>query len=387
MSSSSMPPPTPSASSGSTIPRIFVSHSHHDNAFCRPFVAHLRTRAGPSAGGVGTGGRPPDTAPPSLSAGPYADLVARLLPGIREAYEQENWHVVLDKAGYLTSEAPAASVPVEVYRVLGEARYETGDFAGARAILETALARDATDIVTLRLAGRACLHTANPSAAEGYLKKALALTDDATEWLALLTDYAEALIRLKQWPELVRRTDDALRLAPESAHWLDLRLQALLESGRDGDALVLLRTLTARPDAPARWWLERARLARQIREDDDEVRAALAGAEAIVPWNDPAVAQARRELLAPLAPPPPPELFPPRLASLGFFPQQAQDPKTGKPVDFIFPPTVSVPAGPLRMRFSHQEQLIEFTGMGFFRCRAGKIIEAWWNIEPLSLPR
>ena len=35
-----MAAPTPS------IPRIFVSHSHHDNNFCRPFVAHLRTALG-----------------------------------------------------------------------------------------------------------------------------------------------------------------------------------------------------------------------------------------------------------------------------------------------------------------------------------------------------
>jgi formylglycine-generating enzyme required for sulfatase activity len=31
-----------------TIPRIFVSHSHHDNGFCRPFVAHLRATLGVS---------------------------------------------------------------------------------------------------------------------------------------------------------------------------------------------------------------------------------------------------------------------------------------------------------------------------------------------------
>jgi len=34
-----------------------------------------------------------------------------------------------------------------------------------------------------------------------------------------------------------------------------------------------------------------------------------------------------------------------------------------------------------RMRYSHAETLVEFTGMGFFRCRDGKIIEAWWNID------
>ena len=28
------------------IPPLFVSHSHHDNSFCRPFVAHLRTALG-----------------------------------------------------------------------------------------------------------------------------------------------------------------------------------------------------------------------------------------------------------------------------------------------------------------------------------------------------
>lgn len=446
-----MTTPTPSAAAAG-IPRIFVSHSHHDNAFCRPFVAHLRTalsladpehifydesslHAGDawldriqreviarpiflviltphavnadyvgietrlairetvahkdtrllipllaeecdpnhlapvlldyqiadfvhqrydtsfeelvaclrtrSTPPVETGGRPLN-APTRPPADPWADLVARLLPGIHAAYEREHWHVVLDKAGYLASEVPAASVPAEVYRMLGEARYETGDFAGGRAALETALARDATDVATLRLAGRACLHSADPTAAEAYLKKALALSEDATERLALLTDYAEALIRLKQWPELLRRTDDALRFAPDSAHWLDLRLQALLESGQDSDALVLLRTLTARPDAPVRWWLEHARLARRVIEDDDEVRMALAGAEAIVPWNDPRIAQARRELLLP---PLTPEQVPAHLASLGFVSRQSKDPQTGKLASFIIPPTVNVPAG------------------------------------------
>ena len=37
-----------------------------------------------------------------------------------------------------------------------------------------------------------------------------------------------------------------------------------------------------------------------------------------------------------------------------------------------------------RMRYPHEAKLVEFTGMGFFRCRDGKLIEAWWNIDTLS---
>ncbi len=38
-----------------------------------------------------------------------------------------------------------------------------------------------------------------------------------------------------------------------------------------------------------------------------------------------------------------------------------------------------------RMRRPHAGKTVEFTGMGFFRCRAGKIIEAWWNIDTPSM--
>ena len=40
-----------------------------------------------------------------------------------------------------------------------------------------------------------------------------------------------------------------------------------------------------------------------------------------------------------------------------------------------------------RMRLPHEGKTLETTGMGFFRCREGKIVEAWWTIKPLSLPR
>lgn len=38
-----------------------------------------------------------------------------------------------------------------------------------------------------------------------------------------------------------------------------------------------------------------------------------------------------------------------------------------------------------RMRCPHEEKMVDFTGMGFFRCRDGKIIEAWWTIDTLSM--
>lgn len=39
-----------------------------------------------------------------------------------------------------------------------------------------------------------------------------------------------------------------------------------------------------------------------------------------------------------------------------------------------------------RTRFTHHGSTVEFTGMGFFRCHAGQIAEAWWTIERPSLP-
>lgn len=39
-----------------------------------------------------------------------------------------------------------------------------------------------------------------------------------------------------------------------------------------------------------------------------------------------------------------------------------------------------------RMRFTHHGATVEFTGMGFFRCHAGQIAEAWWNIDIPTMP-
>lgn len=39
-----------------------------------------------------------------------------------------------------------------------------------------------------------------------------------------------------------------------------------------------------------------------------------------------------------------------------------------------------------RMRCTRHGSTVEFTGMGFFRCHAGQIAEAWWNIETPNLP-
>jgi predicted SnoaL-like aldol condensation-catalyzing enzyme len=35
----------------------------------------------------------------------------------------------------------------------------------------------------------------------------------------------------------------------------------------------------------------------------------------------------------------------------------------------------------------HQEEQIQVTGMGFFRCHLNKIVEAWWNMDTLSLQK
>jgi predicted SnoaL-like aldol condensation-catalyzing enzyme len=39
-----------------------------------------------------------------------------------------------------------------------------------------------------------------------------------------------------------------------------------------------------------------------------------------------------------------------------------------------------------RMRFTHHGSPVEFAGMGFFRCHAGQIAEAWWTIDSPKLP-
>jgi predicted SnoaL-like aldol condensation-catalyzing enzyme len=39
-----------------------------------------------------------------------------------------------------------------------------------------------------------------------------------------------------------------------------------------------------------------------------------------------------------------------------------------------------------RTRFTHQGSTVAFTGMGFFRCHAGQIAEAWWKSGRPSRP-
>lgn len=39
-----------------------------------------------------------------------------------------------------------------------------------------------------------------------------------------------------------------------------------------------------------------------------------------------------------------------------------------------------------RTQVTHQGSPVEFGGMGFFRCHAGQIVEAWWTIDSPTLP-
>jgi formylglycine-generating enzyme required for sulfatase activity len=312
--------------------------------------------APPAAPADASGGQPPvPVSPPrpASSPDPQAALLARQLPAIREAFAAHEWYLVIDSASYLLERVPEERVPPDIERMLGEAAYELERYTLARRSLDNAIRRGDTDTGTLALAARVCMKLNDASAAARYLKDALGVTIDPAlraERLSLLRDYTAALTALKQWDELLLRAEEGGRLASDDAVWPRLRLAALTELNRGEDALAAARTVTARPDATASDWLARARLARAVEGETEaanaEVRAALDAAARLAGPNDDPVAAARRELFPP---PLAPERFPERLGSLGYVAQRGNDPRTGKAVPFILPPTVPVPAGPFQM--------------------------------------
>ncbi|HEX6122355.1 MAG TPA: SUMF1/EgtB/PvdO family nonheme iron enzyme, partial [Ktedonobacterales bacterium] len=301
-------------------------------------VAHLREHAQQ----MGAPSASPDELyqPPSGGAeDPAAMLARQLVPEIEEAAQRQDWQVVADKTAYLSRYAPAAVSP-PIYRLCGRALLELGQLKLAREALDAALALDPTDVPTLLAAARVRRGLGQEAEAAPLLRDALALVGERAERLALLREYAAVLAGLKEWDEVLWRTEEALRLAPDDPAWLQLRLAALAALNRQPEALEVARQLTARPEATAEQWLERARLARAVTNDEAEVRLAIAAAERLAGAATPEIARVRRELL------PPPiaaERFPIWLEDLGFAAQKLGD------VEVITPPVVPVPAGDFLM--------------------------------------
>ncbi len=115
--------------------------------------------------------------------------------------------------------------------------------------------------------------------------------------------------------------------------------------GRGEEALEVARALAQRPDAPPSAWLTYARALHAAAAPETQIRAALDAAARLIPNapSDPALAAARRELLAPPPPAIPEARFPARLARLGFTASSRDG------VEVILPPLLPVPAGPFRL--------------------------------------
>jgi formylglycine-generating enzyme required for sulfatase activity len=291
------------------------------------------------------------TTTPVPSSNPQAAFIEQQLQHMRTAVLAQDWSQVSDSADYLLARVPSPeqNVPIEVYRLLGQAQYQQGDYAAARRALDIAVARTGDDLQLLLLTATVLVKLQDDAAAASLLKQALGLPTQPAERLEALRLYIPVLARQGQWTEVLKRCDDLARITAAAADdplVLSLRLDALTHLNREADALALARTLTVRRDATVDWWLTRARLARRVANDDNEVKTSLDAAERLAP-NTPIVAEARRVLLPPPAPPIAPDHFPQRLASLGF--TGASVPVNGKPVEYIVPPLCEVPAGPFLM--------------------------------------
>jgi formylglycine-generating enzyme required for sulfatase activity len=288
----------------------------------------------------------PSAVPTRPTPDPQTARIEQQMQRLRAAYEAQDWYQVIDTAEYLQAETPADALPAELYRLLGQAQYARENNSAALSAFTIALQRDRDDVTTLALAAHTALLLKDETNAAQWLKRGLGLPARPDERANLLHLYLLLLQQQAQWNELLWRCDEYARLRPEEKLALSMRLDALTHLNRDADALAVARSLTARPDATAEDWLARARLARSVADDDAEVRSCLDTAGRLAP-NNPAVVQARRELLPPPAPPIASDHFPERLASLGFVGKTAI--VDGKSIEYIVPPLCAIPAGPFLM--------------------------------------
>lgn len=119
-------------------------------------------------------------------------LVQQMVPKIAEAFTKKDWPDVIRKIDLLIKRTPT-NISSEIYRMQWQALLEEG---------ETLRAREAMDM-------------------------ALALVQERSQRLALLNDCTNILAFLGLWNEMVRYSNEALRLAPNDPEWLTFRQLAL----------------------------------------------------------------------------------------------------------------------------------------------------------------
>ena len=125
---------------------------------------------------------------------PTTALVRQMTPKIEASFATNDWADVIRKTRYLIQIAPG-TVTSTIYRMRGLALAAEG----------------------------------NALQAQEALDSALALVSDAEQRLLLLSDYNDVLSVGGQWSEILRNTQEALRLAPNDVSWLVREAQAQLK--------------------------------------------------------------------------------------------------------------------------------------------------------------
>lgn len=327
-------------------------HFDHDMQHLLATIAHW-------IGDAATPIIPPQPQP--QAATPEQEMVARLLPQIRSAFNGQDWLQVVRRVDYLRREFAernfsAEDIPTEIYQMQGRALLGERDYVGAKAAWDVVCDRDPLDVAALQAAAEARIalgREGKPSelaVALSLLSNAITFSNDRSQRLALLHSYVNVLNDLARnkkrsaaqslWNDLLLRANEGLRLAGElgseqDAGWLTIKLEALRRLGQDNESLEVVRVLTALPGVTAALWLMRARLAWKLagRTPTDEVRQSIDAADLLTP-NDATVTQARQKFLVILKS----DRFPPRLGQLGFTAQVRNG------VKFIVPPTCLVSA-------------------------------------------
>lgn len=258
-------------------------------------------------------------------------LVQETLPRIEAAFQVSDWDDVIRKGELLNRDA-AGAVPFAVYSMLGQAYLRKLQVENAHTTFAQALAINNRDITTLKAAAQACRLLNRNNEAEPMLERALAIAGERMERLALLHEYAETLASLGQWGKVLDRANEALGLTPGDRAWLGVRLRALIQERRYGEAMPLALDLTSRRDATAEDWLLRAR-AEAGHSQKQAARASLENAKRLAP--DSQDVAATYLYLFPVAE----AHFPESLERLGYTPGNYQG------IEVLVPPVCPIPAG------------------------------------------
>ena len=386
---------TSSQPAAGIIPSIFVSHSHLDNAFCRPFVAHLRAALGL---------RDPTQIFYDESALHLGDDWLHIIQ--QEVMRRPIFIVVLTphsvQADYVkveTTLALRASIghpERRVFSVLAEPcdpnqlaplllNYQMADIvkrgydAAVEELVETirAFARGepippdhgeafappppTPPAPDPRLArARELAVEAREALAQNLLADAIAKADAALERFAILgtqvsaADRADVLVTLADacsrsnlWPRALDAATGGRKEDPDRLECYLLQAAAEGELNRPDDAQKTLdaaRVVVPLNNPALRLKLlaaQRAFYTRQRRWD--EALAVLDDEQRLAP-HDPTLAQARQALLTP---PIDPTHTTPRLADLAFAASVVR--REGTSVEVIVPPVCDIPAGPFLM--------------------------------------